>query len=456
MSDFGVHTGMEDGFVDIRGANNYRCILPPPDGKPPTYAMRTADKGYCKAGVTCVYRKDGCPYYDAYRAAVGSSLVVTNYSYWLHQHAYGEGLGPTETLILDEAHAAPDELAKFLGVHISDQDIMVLGVGYPGISSWREWARLALVRVGAMLKLERMLDNVIHWKLLSTKINRLLMGFEQDWVYEHDGRGARWDIINPSEFAESYLFCGVRDVIFTSATVRPRTMSMLGIKSEYDYDFNEYESTFPVSRRPIYYLPITALSYNNTEVDLKCWRGTIDSIIGTRLDRKGIIHGVSYKRCRDIAKRSKYGAHMITHTPGGTEEAITRFRNSKYPAILVSPTVTTGVDFKFTDAEYQIVPKIPFPDSTSKVLRAREKRDKHYALYLTMMTLVQTTGRCMRAIDDQCETFILDSHFGWLRRRYRKFAPQWFWQAVQRCTSAPAPPQHLTRGQTCDSLHRTT
>jgi len=106
-----------NSLVDIRGMNNYECAPLNYGGE--FYERtdndwdRACDKGPCKTGFSCSLRESGCPYFDRVRQAAASSIVSTNYAYWL---AGGKSLGHIDLLVLDEAHKAPEELAGFLSL----------------------------------------------------------------------------------------------------------------------------------------------------------------------------------------------------------------------------------------------------------------------------------------------------------------------------------------------------
>lgn len=169
----------------------------------------------------------------------------------------------------------------------------------------------------------------------------------------------------------------------------------------------------------------------------------IDSILATRLDRKVIIHAVSYDRARFIVANSRYGKDMILHGTTDMAHQINRFRMKKAPAILVSPSVREGYDFPYDECEVQIIAKVPFVNMTSEVVKARRKHDKRYTDYLAVMALVQSAGRGMRAVDDMCETFIVDASVGWLIARNRELMPKWFRMAIKRVDMVPAAPKKV-------------
>ena len=67
----------------------------------------------------------------------------------------------------------------------------------------------------------------------------------------------------------------------------------------------------------------------------------LDQIIGKRLDRKGIVHTVSYARRDWVLKWSKYSRLLWTHAPDNTEKIVEQFKRAAPPAVLVSPSLST-------------------------------------------------------------------------------------------------------------------
>lgn len=141
---------------------------------------------------------------------------------------------------------------------------------------------------------------------------------------------------------------------------------------------------------------------------------------------------------------SRHWERMVLHDPGsvGLRSGLDRFLQRR-DSILVSPSATTGIDLPYGMCEYQIISKIPYPDMRSKVMRARMKIDPDYPAYIAAQTLVQASGRGMRAEDDQCETFIVDGLWGWFYSRFAQFMPRWWKGAVKRVGRLPAPPKAL-------------
>jgi Rad3-related DNA helicase len=176
----------------------------------------------------------------------------------------------------------------------------------------------------------------------------------------------------------------------------------------------------------------------------KLWVDRIDRIIAGRLDRKGIIHTKSYQRARVVQALSKYSNVMLLHDSKSAREIIDRFKRSPSPCVLVSPSVEEGYDFIGDLARYQIIAKVPFMDTRSALAKARSTEDKDWVYYEASQSIVQMHGRIVRAMDDFGETFIVDEHFTWFRKRV--VWPKSFrltWRDVQ-VSAIPAPPPLAT------------
>jgi Rad3-related DNA helicase len=113
--------------------------------------------------------------------------------------------------------------------------------------------------------------------------------------------------------------------------------------------------------------------------------------------------------------------------------------------ILLSPSVVTGWDFPYRDCEYQILAKVPFPDTRSSIMKARIEATEHYREHLTATAIEQMAGRVMRADDDQGETFIVDGHMRWFIRRANELGlfSESFNEAIQWVDEPPPPPAPL-------------
>ncbi len=444
--------------LDIRGQANYPCVVA---DDPET----TVAEGACHFGVVCDKRDHwvtdesgekvlveghGCDYYDRLKEARRAPIVVTNYSFWLASNRYSGGLGQFDLLVCDEADAAEVELAGFLSFHLGARDCWEFTqTELPGDSEgeWRPW----------MVKVLGVLEARAAWGLgrgstledarWLNKARRIAAGIGQilglkpgSYLAEKtvsrrgSAAGMTWNVVNPGPYAEEWMFLGIPRVVLSGATVRTKTFDLLGIKKD-EREMLEYPSTFPVARRPVYVVEGAPRMNYRTEADEKSiWIDIIDRYIDPRRERgwRGIVHTVSYQRAREVVGLSRHSDIMITNDGSdGLSGAMERFRRSD-GGILVSPSVTTGVDLPYDAARYQVISKIPYPDMRSKVLRARMKEDPEYPAYVAAQAMVQATGRVCRAEDDYGETCVVDGNYGWFMSKYAAFTPRWWRAAVRR------------------------
>ena len=110
------------------------------------------------------------------------------------------------------------------------------------------------------------------------------------------------------------------------------------------------------------------------------------------------------------------------------------FEKDENPLVLVSPSMSEGVDLPYDKCRFQVIYKMPFPYLGDKQVNMRMKRDKKWYAYKTVMTLMQAYGRGMRAEDDSCYTYIIDSDINMLFKSpmYRTLMPDFFKEAIVR------------------------
>lgn len=440
VNDFGTSPGL----TKVMGRSSYTC--PRTD--------QSCEWSPCRFGMFCAKKKEGgCPYYDAIRSACNSNMVVTNYAFW---HANKpDVLGSFDLLICDEAHNAVNHLVDSLSLRVTKKALTGIEISWPapGDDLWA-WTHVAYTEIDAkikakVLKYKSSVKGLTgeSFKKLHTLKQRLKTLTTQDptqWITEYFSDYITYDPLWPPEFSEGLLFRGIPIVLLTSATMGASTLSMLGVPTV-DSSVIEYPSYFPVARRPVYYIPTTRVDFRIDNLGYRLWCDRIDQIISKRLDRKGIIHTVSYDRKNRITNASEYSGYFHTHGARGVLKSLQEFKDAGAPAVLCSPSVVTGWDFPYEQCEYQIIGKVPFPDARRAVDKARRKRDPEYSCCMALQNLVQTCGRGMRYPDDQCENMIIDDHFAWFVRKYAKFAPKWWLSAVMTMKTIPEPPKRLGR-----------
>ncbi len=436
------------GMVDIRGRANYQCEM--------------RDDFTCEDGFAsrCPYRGSvGCPATLAEMNAASSKLVVTNYAKWTASHKFGMGMEHFEQVILDEGHDAPDAVAQAMQVILNYHEIEDrLEFPFPRtnddtFATWKAWAAGARYEAEkamqeCRLKIDEHVNprptwvkDYLHMKNLCKRLATLSTARAQDWVVDRVEGGYQFDPIRPAVYTEGTLFLRIPRIILVSATLRPKTLFMLGVSKD-KFDFYEFDSDFDRDRCPIYWVPTMRVDIRSSDLGMLWAR--LDQIISKRRDRKGIIHTISYARRDDIVNRSRFASSMLINPKGEPATSmVEQFKASPPGTILVSPSVGTGYDFPGNTCEWQFVCKIPFPDGRSKIIKARQEDDNEYGAYHAMQTLVQAFGRGMRSKEDRCENFIGDDHLSWFLPRYGHLAPRTFHSFFSKVSVLPQPPEAL-------------
>ncbi len=438
-----------DVILDMRGQNNFKCLADE-DGN------LTVDEGHCHAGITCDLKSGGCLYYDRLRLIREAPLIVTNYAYYLAQMNYADGISPCEgnsreLLICDEAHLVFKALESFHAVRITRAEIEQIGGTYPLLeldtwAAWRAWATTTSPKADAEVtrieaEIEDMKLNHLRIPAATFKAYRARKGlavrlkslykYDTDYAWEQNERDSAWTFTPIWPPSES-LFGSVPKVMLLSACITPKTATNLRIP---DAQFIHVPSHFSPAKTPVKHVETVRMNARTTPEEMRHWANRIDQIIARRQDRKGIVFTVSYARRDFLLLNSIHRNIMHSHGSDDVVEMVARFKNAPAPAVLVSPSVTSGWDFPGTECQYIIVGKIPYPDTRPMVVKKRTEQDSEWSSFTAMETLVQEAGRGTRSAQDSCEVLIIDNNWTWYWPRNKQFAPEWFHERVQGSTS---------------------
>lgn len=423
-------------LYDVRGRSAYPCVLA--EAQPQlAYLTRpnmTAAIAPCRWGFECPLKSAaGCPYFDRVRGARFAQIVVTNYDFWLYND-----IGRVDLLVMDEAHQAPQELADFLSFHLTKEQRVYLSGKMPEgeeVEHWRDWARWMVEKVKDKAKTSK-----------SQQIAEVVQGLEKivsltekgEWVVERFPDGAvHFDCVNPEAFG-SMLWGKATKSVMVSATCNTMTAQAIGLSNTKVW---EAASAFPPERRPVWVVyGGVQVNYRMVEGQKRMWVNLIDRILSSRADRKAIVHTTSFERAKYLLQYSSHSSRLLLNDSFNTRRTVEYFKQAQDPLVLVSPSVTTGYDFPYSQCELQVIGKVPFPDLRTKAAKVKSERNREWAGYMAAQAIVQSSGRGMRAADDRCETFVVDGNFGWWYRQNRKYTPKWWQEAVQQCSIGQLPP----------------
>jgi Rad3-related DNA helicase len=304
--------------------------------------------------------------------------------------------------------------------------------------SWEEWAPQALEIVKLRLsKLQGLwgVDDLIAEHQLSrlkAKLEFFINEVNDAWVY--DGESS-FKPIWVSKYADKYLWSHAKRFLGMSATVAPwrQLCQDLGIHPS-EVEFIDAPSVFDASQRPIHYQPAANMNHQTKEAEFPSLVAALDKILERHPNEKGLVHCVSYSNVGQILKLTRYPERMITHSEIDRKSQLYHFMGSSRPLVLLSPSMERGIDLPYDLCRFIVITKMPFPNLGDPQVSARLYRGKTdgqgWYNAATARRIVQATGRGMRAPDDFCVSYILDSAFGDFYQRNLAAFPRWWRDAL--------------------------
>ncbi len=434
----------------MKGRSNYDCLVAP------THA----------AAAPCIVGRrfpacDGCPYFVAKDVAMAADVTTMNYAYFLAELNYAGGFRPRELLVLDEAHNAEGALMSFVHVSIGEAQLARAGIDArlpPNLGDdiafdfaasllpeLRERAHDLERELKGDLSGDAALQRLRTKQWLDGQTERLTVlldsrdGGDVDWVVERrrteQGESLSFKPIDVAPFADELLFGHAERVLMLSATIldAPTYLRGLGIDED-EVEVIRVPSSFPPERRPIVLRPAARLTRHYLERDLPLLVGAIADVARDHEDEKGIVHAHSYRIATYVAKHlpDEVRWRVLTHHDAdGRDVALMRHLSSDEPTILLTPSMTEGIDLAEEMSRWQVLCKVPYPYLGDPQVKARMERDRDWYDWRTALTVVQAYGRSVRSETDRAVTYLLDADFPQFLRRQRGRLPGWFLEAVR-------------------------
>jgi Rad3-related DNA helicase len=223
-----------------------------------------------------------------------------------------------------------------------------------------------------------------------------------------------------------FIFNHADNVLLMSATIidHKNFAKTLGIT---DYEYVEVESDFNPEKSPIYVSSQNKLNYKNLTNTLPAICEQIKTIIDHHKNEKGIIHTHSKDITNFIKAKLEGNKRFLFRDETANNEAILKEHyETDFPTILVSPSLSFGVDLKDNLARFQIIIKLPYPPLSSKHIKKLFDTDKDWYENKMLNALVQACGRATRSKNDFSTTYILDGNIVNALKRTKHKLPKSF------------------------------
>ena len=98
-----------------------------------------------------------------------------------------------------------------------------------------------------------------------------------------------------------------------------------------------------------------------------------------------------------LFKKNLRASRLIFHDSTDREEALQKHLTSKEPTVLVTPSMSEGVDLRDDLARFQVLVKVPYPSLGDKLVKKRMNRWSWWYPMQTIKTIVQSVGRGVRS-----------------------------------------------------------
>lgn len=444
-------------MLSLKSSSNYQCRFHKNNTCADSLrALSCADKK-SKFWRTCAFN---CTYKKTKEEFIKGTEGVTNFAYFLAETQYSKKLKPRQILVIDEAHNIELQLSKFIEITISERFTKsVLKLQWPGSMTLRQsvnWVKTVyLPRLSEHVKFVKqgikkyvgMADRLNEFTSLAKKlemldkheckINRFLETYSPDnWVVNRqEGYGRtlekiEFKPIDVSSFSEDLLFRMGAKVIMMSATILDGDAfcESLGIPKD-NAQILSFPSPFPVENRPILVNPVGSMSSKSIDATLPKIVQAVKMIMEEHKNEKGIIHCHSYKIANYLKKNIR-SRRLLIHDSTNRDEMLAKHISSKGNTVLLSPSMTEGVDLKDDCSRFQILCKVPYPYLGDKLVKKRMHKWKWWYPLQTSKTIVQSVGRSIRHRDDHAVTYILDSDWDRFYSRSKKFFPEDFRKSI--------------------------
>ena len=411
----------EDGAV-LKGKSNYPCEI--------------NDEVSCEHG-NCVFFQrqkkkclahNTCPYYNARSNAVVNKCSFYNYTMFNKLPA---SVKKKEFIICDEASELEQELVGEYTFIVKLSDLIKIDPTMPvspGIDSnkndYLQWLKsiqsvceseyngfIKSLSKSKRKKLKRQEAERFNLLLQYKETAKLIREtwYETKYIIKHDNGAIIFQPYNVDNLS-NHIFMHGKTIILMSATIvdHQSFANTLGIK---DYHYIEAQMTLEAEKAPIKILNQFNLNFRNKDQVLPLMCDVVEFICNKHKDQKGIIHTHSMEILNYIKQCCKDQSRFLFRQDGMSNEQLLEIhKNTDEPTILVSPSMTHGVDLKGKLGEFQIIMKAPYLPISDDRVKMKFTYDKVWYNNAMLSTLIQMCGRCNRLADDYSVTYILDAN----------------------------------------------
>ena len=432
----------------LHGKSNYKC----------------ESKGAsCKIGSLVKPKCDHCPFVAAKANARNASNTVLNYKLALTSFQYTDTFEKRGLMILDEAHTLEQHLVDFDSVDITYAMCKKYDIDFQlqkDSASAMNWIKekytpvledtlsdmefdcealyekgesLTRKELGTIKETEELAGHIADVLDMSLRTPEYI---EENFVLTWDktmfcfkrigGSYSFHKIVKP--MADKFLFMSStilnKDTFCRDIGIDPADAVFLSLPSEFD-----------IENRPVFYMPVMKMNASWNKPENVGGRTAMIERIGGLLEihegDSGILHTANYAVAQWLVKElsGKINHNIYSHNPDddmNRTEAINHYIDSTLPSILISPSITEGLDLKDDLARFAMIIKTPFGYLGDQWIKRRMEMSIEWYRRRAITQVIQGGGRIVRGLDDEGTVYILDASFGYLYQQSYNMVPQWW------------------------------
>lgn len=451
----------EGNIISLKGKANYSCNENPKlnceCGKCIDLPAKQRSKLECRKT---------CKYYHTRELAKKTQVVVTSYAYILRAFECAGFWKHRELVVFDECHSLEEQLVNFAQftidlVELKEYKVKINAYTHFTENGWNANADI-FQRVFNQVKSRRdklfiqLQEDIATTKKSPDKLDEDILDVikAKHWgYYQLDKLYKKMEIFtqcNPEDWLieiisstqltfkpvdVGYLFYKYaapigEKFIFMSATIldTDKFRRMLRLPEEQCLTI-KIESSFNPDNSPIYFVPCGQMNYQHLSKSLPQTYKTVQQILKDHNGERGIIHTGSYDVANKIVK-NVHSKRFTNKIKNETNEELLEEHLHKKNSVLVSPSMTTGVDLKDDLSRFQIIVKMPFKSLSDKRISVKAKSDFNWYATEMLKSLIQACGRSTRSKSDYSVTYILDESFPKWIKKYKDILPKQFLKRI--------------------------
>ena len=443
-----------DPYVDYRmvfGRSNYSCLV----------NANSCDNGECKLSSAnnkykCMYgmrngnplENGGCNYWRAKSENIQSDTSIMNYNVLMTDLQYVRHYDSRSLLFCDEAHNIEHKIMNEITIRFTERQM-------------NRWFNISLMDmfnntdldywcgfIQGIIQLSHDLiekaeteytdmtqEDIEKVKRFMESLRRNLYQIKfgkTDWIVCPNERDRSIEIkpLSIEDFVYPCLLEGANIMIFLSGSFIdvPQWTKDLGI-DDFPIKHIKTKSSFDMKKNnPIHRRWVGNMSMRHKAKTLPKMVKEIGKILDEHNNQCGIIHCHSKENAEYLLSNVPSG-RLISYSNSDEKEEKLRVFEESSNLVMLGYSLEEGVDLPYDNVRFQIFVKTPYANLGDNQVRARMNKDKGWYQVNTARKIVQAWGRGMRAEDDYCDNYLLDTGFNAIIKK--PFMPLEFVEAIR-------------------------